>query len=101
MVLILEYCEFGDLTLQLEYWRNLDRHMPEDFILSSAYQIFKGLAAAHKRSVLHSDIKPDNVFLKQDGTVMLGDFGCAVVLQSHEKLTFRGQYGTRGYIPPE
>ncbi|HEY6034820.1 MAG TPA: serine/threonine-protein kinase [Kofleriaceae bacterium] len=39
----------------------------------------RGLAAAHAAGVIHRDLKPDNIFIARDGSVLVGDFGLAFV----------------------
>ncbi len=46
-------------------------------VLSIIKGIGEGLAYAHKRHIVHSDIKPGNIFITNDGTVKLLDFGIA------------------------
>ena len=46
-------------------------------ILDMAVQIAWGLEAAHRRGVVHQDVKPGNILITQDGTAKITDFGLA------------------------
>lgn len=62
-----------------------------------------GLEHAHQRSVLHRDVKPDNIMLSGSGVPKVTDFGIGIVLgASAERLTSDGiALGTPAYMPPE
>jgi serine/threonine protein kinase len=63
-------------------------------------EIGRGLAHAHRKGVVHRDVKPRNVFLTEDGEVKLLDFGLAHISQS--TLTGTGQVmGSPHYMSPE
>jgi serine/threonine protein kinase len=78
-----------------------------------ASQIAAGLEAAHARGIIHRDIKPDNIFLTNEGRAKILDFGIARIEQpartaglSDTITRGRGSssqflVGTAGYMSPE
>jgi serine/threonine protein kinase/tetratricopeptide (TPR) repeat protein len=70
-------------------------------ILRIAIQICEGLNAAHKKDIVHRDIKSDNIKLTEEGLVKIMDFGLAK-LRGVSRLTKTGTtLGTMHYMSPE
>jgi eukaryotic-like serine/threonine-protein kinase len=72
--------------------------------LKIAIGLARGLAAAHRRGVLHGDIKPANAILADDGVVKLVDFGLARLLDADGRIPQDdGELfgGTPSYMAPE
>ncbi|KAL2076555.1 hypothetical protein ACEWY4_027849 [Coilia grayii] len=98
LYIVMDYCEGGDLFKKINSQKGV--LFPEEQILDWLVQICLALKHVHDRKILHRDIKSQNIFLTKDGTVQLGDFGIARVLNSTVELA-RTCIGTPYYLSPE
>ena len=64
-------------------------------------QVCRALAHAHAAGILHRDVKPENIMIRNDGVVKLMDFGISHMVDL-ERLTVTGQLlGSPAYMAPE
>ncbi|NXY40814.1 NEK1 kinase, partial [Ceuthmochares aereus] len=98
LYIVMDYCEGGDLFKRINAQKGI--LFSEDQILDWFVQICLALKHIHDRKILHRDIKSQNIFLTKDGTIQLGDFGIARVLNSTAELA-RTCIGTPYYLSPE
>ena len=76
------------------------QQLSQDQVLDMAMQVARGLDYAHRRGIVHRDVKPANILVREDGLVKLADFGVARIESS--ELTRTGQsVGSPSYIAPE
>ena len=98
----------GEPFIVMEYvvGETLDRHIPPEGmgaegVIGIATQVASGLAAAHAQGIVHRDIKPENLMIREDGRVLIMDFGLAK-LRSAPGVSMPGQtMGTMYYMSPE
>jgi HAMP domain-containing protein len=94
--MVLEY-ERGQ---SLKAWRKKRENVAEATIVALLAPLLDGLAVVHKAGYLHRDIKPDNIYVRdEDGSLVLLDFGAA--RQTAVEKADLGTVVTPGYGPIE
>ncbi|KAK1224435.1 hypothetical protein PQX77_012657 [Marasmius sp. AFHP31] len=124
LYILMEYCSGGDLSSIIKQAQRHNKPLPEDTVWNYFMQILLALQQCHhpnghgrngstgtsgfesdstnqqrRMQILHRDLKPDNIFLSENNTVKLGDFGLSKAL-AHT--SFANTYvGTPYYMSPE
>jgi predicted Ser/Thr protein kinase len=92
----MEYLSGGDLKQRIQ------AGISEADAVEYARQIASALAKVHSVGILHRDLKPGNVMLRDDGSIALIDFGLAKRMRLHQEMTDSGEiFGTPYYMSPE
>ena len=77
--------------------------LPEHQVLDIGIQIARGLRAAHRKGLIHRDVKPANILFVDEQAAKIGDFGLAAFAtqQSQNAGNDRVVWGTPPYVAPE
>jgi serine/threonine protein kinase len=97
--ILMEYCD--GLTLQNFINQHSNKSIERKIIFNYIKQILKGLKKLHKNGIIHRDIKPGNIFIKNE-QIKIGDFGLATKFQKNTTLQTKDLRGfTPNYSAPE
>ena len=95
---VMEYIEGNTLTSIISG----NKTVGLNDILYIGSQVANGLKEAHKRGLVHRDIKPGNIMITPDGKVKVTDFGIVSLQNEESDITKTGAVlGTASYISPE
>ncbi len=96
--IVMELIEGGCLV----DWLEDHGTMPPKLAVECTLQTAEGLHAAHKKGIIHRDIKPHNVLVTTEGKMRVTDFGIARINDGDMSMTKTGAVmGTWGYMAPE
>src|SRR4051812_27883660 len=96
--LVTPYVEGGTLFDKLRREKKFTLEQASQYLT----QVAAALDYAHRRFIVHRDIKPQNMLLRaEDDRLLLGDFGIAKVLSSSSAQSRTGVMGTISYMAPE
>lgn len=94
--IVMEYASGGDLLSFMKKRRSVN----EDEAKVIFRQVVNSVGHCHCRSVLHRDVKLDNILIDSSGRIKLCDFGISRIITDHREI-IREQCGTPAYISPE
>lgn len=95
--MVMDYVEGA--TLQ-EYIQRRQKPVSENFLRNVFTRVLNGLREVHTHKLLHLDLKPSNIYLRDDGTPMLIDFGAARQTLALDTPMLKPMY-TPGFASPE
>jgi serine/threonine protein kinase len=96
--LVMPYIDGGALHDRIAGGRILPLRAVANYLGQTA----EGLDYAHRRGIVHRDIKPQNMLIRaEDDRLLIADFGVAKVLQGDNAHTQTAALGTVAYMAPE
>ena len=96
--IVMVFCEMGDMYTKIR--KQKGEYFPEETILLWIAQLCLALSYVHDKQILHRDIKTQNIFIQNEHTIRIGDFGIAKGYNQNQDLG-GSLIGTPLYMAPE
>ncbi len=94
---VMEYAAQGSLRTKHPRGTKL----PLSTVITYTHQVAAALQYAHEHRQIHRDVKPENILVRDDGSLMLSDFGIATIAHSSASQRTEDMIGTVMYMAPE
>lgn len=95
--IVMEYVRGRTLKQLISQRGALDYHEA----IGIMHQLTSAIVTAHAHHIIHRDIKPQNVLVKDDGTVKITDFGLAIANDAVQLTYYNTVMGSAHYLAPE
>jgi len=98
--MVMEFIDGQTLKARLRELKDAGQTMSLDETRRIIQAVASALDYAHKRGMVHRDVKPANILLTSEGEAVLSDFGIARMVEG-TRFTMTGVVGTPDYMSPE
>jgi len=98
--MVMEFIDGQTLKARLRDLKEAGQTMSLDETQRIIRAVAEALEYAHKRGMVHRDVKPANILLTSEGEAVLSDFGIARMVEG-TRFTMTGVVGTPDYMSPE
>ncbi len=71
----------GDLSVYLRKHQDTNELLAEELIMNWFIQLVQGLNYLHSHKIIHRDVKPQNIFINDQGVLKLADFGISKAME--------------------
>ena len=111
--MVMEQYNNQDLYQYVNANKKMKKPIKEEILYNIIYQCLEGLSYIHNKGIVHCDIKLGNIFMTEEGKIVLGDFGESMIKpemmekynpnpNEKELLKFeRKEAGSPGFIAPD
>lgn len=98
--IIMEYISGVTLASKISDFKKKKEYLPLNESVNIVSKLAEALSYAHKRDMVHGDVKPDNVLIENTNRIVLIDFGLSKLVTGHTEITGVVN-GTPAYMAPE
>eukprot|EP00794_Sanderia_malayensis_P016190 gene16190-17817_t len=98
--IVMDYYKLGDLDRALKQKRAKSEAIEAPILKKWFGQMLEAMVFVHKKGVIHRDLKPSNIFMNDDLSMSIGDFGVSTIMGDARTRT-RTTVGSMNWMAPE